>query len=95
MPRCARRSQMNPRRVGTYHCSSQCVRRSSFRDRTVGGLDLDHRREWFHKRVEDLAMYFAVQVCDRSVVDNQIHLILSNRPDLRLDCQHWIASSTG
>ena len=82
MPRCARRSQMNPRQVERHHCSSQCVRRSSFRDRTVGGLDLDHRREWFHQRVEDLATFFAVQVCDRSVVDNQIHLILRNRPDL-------------
>jgi hypothetical protein len=68
--------------VGTYHCSSQCVRRTSFRDATKGGLDLDHRREWFRKRLESLASLFAVQVTDFAIIDNQFHVILRNRPDL-------------
>jgi hypothetical protein len=58
------------------------VRRSSFQDRTKGGLDVDHRREWFVKRVKVLASIFAVQVSDFSIIDNQFHVILRNRPDL-------------
>ncbi|MFM7073575.1 MAG: hypothetical protein ACKO38_17445 [Planctomycetota bacterium] len=82
MPRCARRLLIDDSKVGTYHCTSQCVRRSSFQDRAKGGLDVDHRREWFVKRVEDLASIFAVQVSDFSIIDNQFHVILRNRPDL-------------
>lgn len=82
MPRCARRLIIDESVVGTYHCSSQCVRRSSFRDATKGGLDLDHRREWFRKRLESLASLFAVQVTDFAIIDNQFHVILRNRPDL-------------
>ena len=82
MPLCARRLLIDENRVGTYQCSSQCVRRSSFRDRTVGGLDLEHRRNWFYKRCEDLATIFSIQVCDAIAIDNQFHLNLRNRPDL-------------
>lgn len=74
MPQGARRSLIDESRVGTYQCSSQCVRRSSFRDRTVGGLDLEHRREWFYKRCDDLATICSIQVCDMSAIDNRFHV---------------------
>jgi len=45
-------------------------------------LDQDHRVEWLHKRVDDLASIFAVQVCDFAVLYDQFDLILRNRPDL-------------
>ena len=82
MPSSTRRRLIDESRVGTYHCSSRCVRRSSFRDRTVGGLDLDHRQEWVAKRLRAIAELFAIDVTDFAVIDNEFHAVLRNRPDL-------------
>ncbi len=82
MPRRARKRIIDESRVGTYHCSSQCVRRSSFRDRTAGGLDLSHRQEWIVQRLRVLALLFTIDILDFAVVDNQFHVVLRNRPDL-------------
>ncbi len=82
MPRSARRRQIDESRVGTYHCSSRCVRRSSFRDRTAGGLDLDHRQEWVAQRLRAIAEFFAIDVTDFAIIDNEFHAVLRNRPDL-------------
>lgn len=82
MPSCARGWLIDESRVGTYQCSSHCVRHCSFRERSASGLDQDHRVEWLHKRVDDLASIFAVQVCDFAVLYDQFDLILRNRPDL-------------
>ena len=82
MPRSTRRRLIDERRVGTYHCSSRCVRRSSFRDRTTGGLELDHRREWIAQRLRAIAEFFAIDVTDFAVIDNEFHAVLRNRPDL-------------
>ena len=82
MPRSTRRRLIDEKRVGTYHCSSRCVRRSSFRDRTTGGLELDHRREWIAQRLRAIAEFFAIDVTDFAVIDNEFHAVLRNRPDL-------------
>ncbi|MEY4176678.1 MAG: hypothetical protein RLY70_252 [Planctomycetota bacterium] len=82
MPRSARRRQIDEKRVGTYHCSSRCVRRSSFRDRTAGGLELDHRQEWIAKRLRAITQFFAIDLTDFGIIDNEFHAVLRNRPDL-------------
>jgi hypothetical protein len=82
MPRSTRRRLIDESRVGTYHCSSRCVRRSSFRDRTTGGLDLDHRQQWIATRLKAIAEFFAIDVTDFAVIDNEFHAVLRNRPDL-------------
>jgi hypothetical protein len=61
---------------------SRCVRRSSFRDRTAGGLDLDHRQEWIAQRLRAIAEFFTIDVTDFGVIDNEFHAVLRNRPDL-------------
>ncbi len=81
MPRTTRRRLIDESRVGTYHCMSRCVRRSSFRDRTSGGLDLDHRQEWIAQRLRAIAELFAIDVTDFGVIDNEFHAVLRNRPD--------------
>ena len=82
MPRYARRKIIDESRVGTYLCSTRCVRRSSFRDRTTGGLELSHRQEWILQRLRVLALLFAIEVIDFVIVDNEFYVILRNRPDL-------------
>jgi len=82
MPRTARRRIIDESRVGTYHCSSRCVRRSSFRDRVLGGLDPSHRQQWFVQRLKGLARLFTIDVMDFAIVDNEFHTVLRNRPDL-------------
>jgi hypothetical protein len=82
MPRSTRRRLIDESRVGTYHCSSRCVRRSSFRDRTSGGLELDHRQEWIVRRLRAIAEFFAIDVTDFAVIDNEFHVVLRNRPDV-------------
>ncbi len=82
MPRSTRRRLIDEKRVGTYHCSSRCVRRSSFRDRTAGGLELDHRQEWIVQRLRAISEFFAIDVTDFAVIDNEFHAVLRNRPDL-------------
>jgi len=82
MPRSTRRQLIDEKRVGTYHCSSRCVRRSSLRDRTAGGLELDHRQQWIAQRLRAIAEFFTIDVTDFAVIDNEFHAVLRNRPDL-------------
>jgi hypothetical protein len=81
MPRRARRKVINERVVGTYLCSTRCVRRSSFRDRTPGGLDPIHRQLWIFLRLQALALVFAIDILDFAILDNEFHVVLRNRPD--------------
>jgi hypothetical protein len=81
MPHCARREVIDESRPGTYHVSTRCVRRSSFRDRTPGGLDRVHRREWAFLRLRALWLVFAIDILDFAILDNEIHVVLRNRPD--------------
>ena len=81
MPHHARRTVINERVVGTYYCSTRCVRRSSFRDPTPGGLNPIHRQVWIFLRLQALALVFAIDILDFAILDNEIHVVLRNRPD--------------
>jgi hypothetical protein len=82
MPHCARRLVIDESRVGTYLCSTRCARRSSFRDRTLGGLDPIHRQEWIFLLLRALRVVFAIDILDFAIVDNELYVVLRNRPDL-------------
>jgi len=82
MPHCARRLVIDESRVGTYLCSTRCARRSSFRDRTLGGLDPIHRQEWIFLLLRALRVVFAIDILDFAIVDNEFYVVLRNRPDL-------------
>jgi hypothetical protein len=82
MARRARREVIDESRPGTYHVSTRCVRRSSFRDQTPSGLDPSHRQQWFFQRLRELRPVFAIDILDFAIVDNEFHVVLRNRPDL-------------
>ena len=83
MPWHRRRDLIDHSMVGAYHCFSRCVRRAFLcGEDYVSGLDLGHRRDWVRDRLEALASVFAVDVCDHTVMDNHLHVILRNRPDI-------------
>ena len=46
------------------------------------GNDYEHRKGWIQQRLEQLAAAFAVEVCEFSAMDNHLHTVLRNRPDL-------------
>ena len=48
----------------------------------VSGKNFDHRKDWLQRRLEALAAAFAIEVLDFALLDNHIHLILRNRPDV-------------
>ncbi len=83
MPARARKDIIREDQVGYYHCYNRCVRRSFFCGLDpLTGNDYEHRKGWIQQRLEQLAAAFAVEVCDFSAMDNHLHTILRNRPDL-------------
>ena len=48
----------------------------------LSGEDYSYRKEWVRERLELLAGVFTVEVLDHAVMENHIHTILRNRPDL-------------
>ena len=63
MPACARYETVEEGAVGTYHCTSRCVRRA-FRcgvDRYTGE-NYDHRKSWVQQRLRELAGIFAIDL---------------------------------
>lgn len=83
MPARPRKDIVREDQVGYYHCYNRCVRRSF-----LCGVDpqtgdnYEHRKGWIQQRLEELAGAFAVEVCGFSVLDNHLHTVLRNRPDL-------------
>ncbi|MFO0869562.1 MAG: hypothetical protein U0935_11575 [Pirellulales bacterium] len=82
MPWNRRRDLIDHSTVGLYHCFSRCVRRSFLLGTELGGLDISHRQDWVRQRLEALASIFSVDVCDHTVMDNHLHVILRNRPEV-------------
>jgi len=78
-----RSSLVNDEIEGIWHCISRIVR-SAF----LCGWDAltqrnyEHRKVWTHERLKELAGIFYIDVCGYSVMDNHLHVILRNRPDL-------------
>lgn len=83
MPVYLRSQLFDPTTVGAYHCYSRCVRRA-FLCGEDGGTERDYRYrlEWVRKRLEALAGIFAIDVLDHAVMENHVHTILRNRPDV-------------
>lgn len=83
MPSYPRSQIVDETQVGLYHCINRCVRRAHLCgfDR-VTKMNYDHRKEWIKTRIEELKEVFAVDVASFAIMDNHIHLLLRNRPDL-------------
>ena len=84
MPRAPRRETFDESVIGIYHCTNRCVRQAFLcgRDRTTG-RSFDHRRQWVRDRLEELASIFAIDHLNFSVMENHLHALLRNRPDIR------------
>ncbi len=44
--------------------------------------DFSHRKAWIRDRLKELAAAMAIDVLDYAVLDNHLHVVLRNRPDL-------------
>ena len=83
MPARARKETIRRDEVGYYHCFNRCVRRAFLCGvDPLTGNDYGHRKTWIQQRLETLAAAFGVEICGFSAMDNHLHLILRNRPDL-------------
>ena len=83
MARIPRREIIDEHVVGIYHCVQRCVRRAFLcgKDR-VTGKNYEHRKDWIRSRLEFLAGQFAIDVLDYSILDNHLHVVVRNRPDI-------------
>lgn len=83
MARKARRDVIDESSVGAYHVWTRAARRAHLMGRDLAtGRDFSHRKELIRRRIEDLASIYAVECLDHTVLDNHLHLILRNRPDI-------------
>ncbi len=83
MPAYARREIVDRSQVGAYHCIARCVRRAFLcGEDPHTKRNFDHRKDWIRDRLEELAGAFAVDVLGFAVMDNHLHVMLRNRPDV-------------
>lgn len=83
MPRPRRSEVFEEDTVGIYHCVNRCVRRAflcGFDPAT--GKSFAHRKDWVQERLETLAAIFAIDVLGYALLDNHLHVVLRNRPDI-------------
>ncbi len=79
----ARSRLLNDDLEGTYHCISRCVRRAYLCGvDPLSHRDYEHRKVWLSKRIRYLASIFNIDVCGYAIMENHLHVILRNRPDL-------------
>jgi REP element-mobilizing transposase RayT len=69
--------------VGAYHVWTRTVRRAFLTGvDPQTGVDYSYRKELIERRLEALSSVFAIDCADFTVLDNHLHLILRNRPDI-------------
>jgi len=69
--------------VGVYHCWNRLVRRRHlFGWDSLTGNDYSYRKEWVRERFQQLAGVMAIDVLDYAILDNHLHVVLRNRPDI-------------
>ena len=69
--------------VGAYHCMARCVRRAYLcgKDKLTD-KDFSHRKDWVRDSLERLAGAFAIDISGFAIMDNHLHVIVRQRPDL-------------
>ena len=78
-----RREVFDPEVVGVYHCFNQAVQqRFLFGKDTLSGKDYSYRKAEARDQFRELAGVMAVEVLDFAILDNHLHLVLRNRPDI-------------
>jgi len=83
MPSFSRKCIVNPEVVGTYHCTSRCVRRAYLCGYDqLHNANYDHRKEWIKERMDMLSQCFFVDVGSYAIMCNHFHLNIRIRPDL-------------
>ena len=83
MARIAREAQFTPGEIATVHVVNRAVRRVFFMGLDkLSGINYDYRKVWLERRIEQLAAYFSIDLLAFSILDNHVHLILRQRPDL-------------
>ena len=83
MPAKPRSKIFDPDQVGVYHCWNRLVRRHSlFGLDRLTGKDYSYRKDWVRDRLRELAGAMAIDVLDYAILDNHLHVVLRNRPDI-------------
>ena len=83
MPAKPRSKIFDPDQVGVYHCWNRLVRRRSlFGLDRLTGKDYSYRKDWVRDRLRELAGAMAIDVLDYAILDNHLHVVLRNRPDI-------------
>ena len=78
-----RKDVYDPIEFGIYHCLSRCVRQEF-----LCGVDAKNERDYTYRkdkieaRTAFLASIFAIEVLDIALMDNHMHHVLRNRPDI-------------
>ena len=93
MPGKARSDVFDPSVVGVYHCWNRLVRRRHlFGFDLLTGRDYSYRKIWVRERLQHLAGAMAIDVLDYAILDNHLHVVLRNRPDIvRTWCDEEVA----
>lgn len=86
-----------PDEVGVYHCWNRLVqRRRLFGFDPLTSKDYTYRKNWVHERFKQLAGAMAIDVLDFAILDNHLHVVLRNRPDIvstwsdeEVACRWW------
>jgi hypothetical protein len=83
MPAKPRSEVFDPDEVGIYHCWNRLVqRRYLFGFDLLTGKDYSYRKPWVRDRLKQLAGKLAIDVLDYAILDNHLHVVLRNRPDI-------------
>ena len=83
MPSKPRSEIVDPDQVGVYHCWNRLVqRRHLFGLDLLTGKDYSYRKAWVRDRLRELAASMAIDILDYSILDNHLHVVLRNRPDI-------------
>ena len=83
MPGTPRREIVADGEVGAYHCMARCVRRAFlFGKDDIPGKSYEHRKNWIRQGLERLAGSFAIDISGFAIMDNHLHVVIRQRPDV-------------
>lgn len=83
MPSAPRREIVPDDEVGVYHCRSRVVQQARlYGFDPVAGRNHAHRKGWVAQRLQQLSCHMAIETLDFAIMDNHLHLLLRNRPDV-------------